>query len=287
MSRTPSRTAGPPWLAPALAALALTAVAAAAPPPAAAQQAAASPHGELSLPCSDCHTTEGWRPLADPRPFDHAGTGFPLVGSHRGVACLDCHGDLRFARVAAACADCHRDPHRGELGLACESCHQPHGWDEARRQMADLHAATLFPLTGAHAAVDCAGCHRGAPPLEFAATPTDCFACHADDFRATRDPDHQRSGFPTTCESCHNTIDWEMADFRAHDTLFFPIFSGPHAGEWGACSDCHTTPSDFSRFSCLNCHAHRRGEMDDEHDDVRGYAYQSDACLSCHPQGRE
>ena len=35
----------------------------------------------------------------------------------------------------------------------------------------------------------------------------------------------------------------------------------------------------------LTCHP--RGEMNDEHDDVRGYRYESNACLSCHPTGRE
>jgi hypothetical protein len=27
--------------------------------------------------------------------------------------------------------------------------------------------------------------------------------------------------------------------------------------------------------------------MDDEHDDVSGYVYESTECLACHPDGRE
>lgn len=246
---------------------------------------ALSPHGDLALACSECHTTEAWHPLAEPLPFDHGGTGFPLVAAHRNLACLDCHGDLRFAWVASACADCHRDPHVGELGLTCANCHDPRGWEEARTTLREQHAASLFPLTGAHAAADCASCHRGTAPHEFSTAPTDCFSCHVADYQATRNPNHLSAGFPTTCELCHSTDEWEAADFRGHDSLFFPIFSGPHEGVWGACSDCHTSQQNFSAFSCFACHSRR--DMNDEHDDVSGYRYDSDACYACHPNGRE
>lgn len=244
-----------------------------------------SPHGDLSISCSQCHGTEGWLPLAEPLPFDHEETGFPLETSHRGVDCRGCHQDLEFRRVPTACADCHGDVHRGELGLDCASCHDPKGWEQARWEMLDRHSATLFPLLGSHRSVDCEACHRSAPPHQFATTSIDCYSCHSQDYQATRNPNHVQAGFPLTCETCHDVDDWIPADFRSHDSLFFPIFSGPHAGVWGACTDCHTSPGTFANFSCLTCH--RRGEMEDEHDDVNGYVYQSSACLSCHPSGRE
>lgn len=246
---------------------------------------AANPHGSLAIPCSECHSTEGWTPLAENRSFDHGDTGLPLVAAHREVACFDCHGDLQFNRVASACADCHRDPHQGELGLSCESCHDPRGWDEARQEMRDRHATTLFPLTGAHLGVDCAACHGGTAPAEFSVTPTPCFSCHQQDYQQARNPNHLGAGFPTTCEVCHTTDEWEGADFRGHDNLFFPIFSGPHRGVWGSCSNCHVAQNNFAVFSCFQCHS--RGEMRDEHDDVRGYVYDSQACFTCHPDGRE
>ena len=67
----------------------------------------------------------------------------------------------------------------------------------------------------------------------------------------------------------------------------FPIFSGRHAGEWDTCQTCHTQPASFEVFTCLTCHEHRRSEMDDEHDEVRGYVYESTACYSCHPDGED
>ncbi len=470
-----------------------------------AEAAEGTPHGALDLACSDCHTTEGWRPLRDPLEFQHADTGFRLILGHEGVACLSCHQSLDFAHVATACADCHADPHRGELGVGCEDCHAPASWDN-RRPLFDIHSATLFPLTGLHASLDCAACHGEGPPFQYATTPvecfgchaeeyrtsrldhvglgfptecelchttmawemarfeggfgfdhdvffeligghrglfcsdcheagftgtpTDCFSCHRDDYDRTSDPDHRAAGFPTMCELCHTPISWEAADldhdqffrltgahvgldceechengvfagtprecvgchrsdynstddpdhraagfstdceechttstwegavinhdelFRLtgahrsldcqechaggvfegtptecvgchradynqttdpdhqaagfptdceqchdtrtwegaefdHDSMFFPIFSGTHRAEWNDCSDCHRVPSNFGLFECINCHAHTREEMDDEHDDVPGYVYQSTACFECHPTGRE
>lgn len=242
-----------------------------------------SPHGALSTPCADCHTTDGWRPLADPLPFDHAETGFALVAGHGGVACLACHGDLRFFRVASACADCHQDPHLGALGLACARCHHARGFELARREQRQRHAATLFPLTGAHAAADCASCHRGTAALEFAVS-TECFSCHAAAFRRVPDPNHQLAGFSTTCQVCHGSTEtWLGAELRAHDSRFFPLYSGAHAGIWGACGDCHPAAGSLAVVTCLLCH--QRQETGAAHGGVAGYRYDSAACLACHPTG--
>ncbi len=250
-----------------------------------AQEASRNPHGPLKVGCSHCHTPEGWRPLKKSLPFDHGKeTGFPLLKSHKQVACIGCHQDLRFTHVSTACADCHEDPHRRALGLACESCHTPAGWDN-RRRIFELHNASLFPLTGAHTRLDCGACHRQAPPFEFAGTPNDCFSCHAEDYRRAQ-PNHVQLGFPTQCEACHSTSSFAGADFRVHDSRFFPIFSGVHEGTWSSCSNCHTS-GNLQTFSCLTCHDHRRSEMDDEHRRVGGYRYESRACLNCHPRGRE
>lgn len=251
-----------------------------APPPATRP----NPHGPLSVPCENCHTVEGWRPLRMPLLFDHdRQTGFPLLQGHRRVDCGGCHRDLRFAHVPTSCVDCHADPHRAELGLSCERCHSPAGWDN-RGRIVQIHMAALFPLTGAHLSADCTSCHRDAPNRYFGA-PTRCVACHLDDYNRAV-PNHRGSGFPTTCETCHNTSSFSGAGFPDHERIF-PISTGPHAGVWSSCSDCHNSPGNFRVFTCVSCHAHRREEMDDEHDDVRGYRYDSNACLGCHPAGRE
>jgi hypothetical protein len=129
-----------------------------------------------------------------------------------------------------------------------------------------------------HAGAACESCHAGG---RFRGTPANCVDCHLAEYDAARNPDHRASGFPTTCETCHGTSGWEGAAFDHR----FPIRSGDHAGI--DCVSCHTTPGNFRAFSCIDCHEHRRSEMDDEHRGVAGYVWASPACLSCHPQGRE
>jgi hypothetical protein len=252
-------------------------------PTTASAHASGNPHGALTVGCEQCHTAEGWRPLRQPLPFHHdRETGFPLVASHRTVSCVGCHQDLRFTHVASACADCHTDVHRGTMGFDCQSCHSEKGWSDQQAVLA-LHAAALLPLTGAHATLECEACHRGGPAFELRAVPVECVGCHREDYLRAQ-PNHLQLGFPLDCQQCHDTVDFANADFRDHDRLF-PIHTGRHARVWDSCSDCH--PSGIVSFTCLTCHEHSRGEMDDEHDDVRGYRYESRACLSCHPRGTE
>lgn len=212
------------------------------------------PHGTLELDCSECHTTEGWRPLREPVDFDHSASGFPLLPSHQEVPCTSCHRDLDFPRVPTACADCHADPHRGELGFGCESCHIPAGWDN-RRPAWDRHSGTLFPLTGVHASLDCAACHQPLPPFEYANTPIDCYACHSEDYANTTRPDHVRANFPKECEACHTPLGWTAVRFDLggdfdHEAIF-PL-TGAHRSL--DCSDCHQNGFAGTPTDCFSCH---------------------------------
>ncbi|GAB4245751.1 MAG: hypothetical protein Kow0027_06360 [Saprospiraceae bacterium] len=144
----------------------------------------------------------------------------------------------------------------------------------------------FFPLTGGHEIQDCNACHSNGT---FSGTPTDCFACHEEDYLATTSPNHQANGFPTDCSVCHAIEPgWPAQDFAQHDDLYFPIFSGKHKGEWNDCIECHTVAGDFKQFSCIDCHEHNNpSKLADKHDDVGGYQYNSQACYQCHPKGEE
>ena len=226
---------------------AVVALALAAPAPA---QAQGSPHGSITVPCDQCHSMDAWSPLAKSLVFSHEETGFKLDRGHRQVDCQQCHEDLRFQLVASACADCHADPHRGEMGYRCEACHSPKSWDN-RREIYDLHSATLFPLTGVHAVIDCESCHREEPPFEFALTPTECFACHQEDYLGTEDPNHVEANFSTRCEQCHRTTGWEGALGVNHDE-FFPL-TGSHAVL--DCLVCHSDGFAGTPTDCFACHS--------------------------------
>ena len=91
------------------------------------------PHAKPLGTCVTCHVTESFkaRPPLQQAKFDHAKTGYALVGRHAAVACASCHVKpatkvhLKFAR----CADCHQDVHKGVFKtLDCSSCHKETGF---------------------------------------------------------------------------------------------------------------------------------------------------------------
>ncbi|MCI5055621.1 MAG: hypothetical protein MRY83_05900, partial [Flavobacteriales bacterium] len=65
-------------------------------------------------------------------------------------------------------------------------------------------------------------------------------------------------------------------------------YSGNHQNEWNQCSECHIQANNYAVFSCIDCHEHNnKNDVDDDHDGVNGYVYESNACYSCHPDGAE
>lgn len=142
-----------------------------------------------ALGCEACHSTKEWGDMAK---FDHGKTQFPLIGSHRAVACIDCHKPpsmevtllhVRFKSAPSACGECHENPHAGQFGTRagdCAGCHNSNKW---RPSLFD-HGKTIFPLTGGHENVACSACHALQRTvgerlvLFYRPTPTACSACH-------------------------------------------------------------------------------------------------------------
>lgn len=244
--------------------------------------------GKLGLMCSQCHSPTGWSDLN--LIAVHSNTNFPLTGAHLSLDCKACHiseVENEFSFLGGECYNCHQSdfnnsPHQTNSALAfgadCQQCHTTSSWQPASFD----HSQTQFPLSGAHLAVECGACHASG----FAGAPTDCYSCHQQDYTSANDPNHFAAGFPTTCEDCHSPMAWNQTTWD-HDSQYFPIYSGEHRGEWNLCTDCHTNAGNFQVFSCLNCHEHEQQRMDDKHNDVPGYVYESNACLSCHPTGEE
>lgn len=244
----------------------------------------ADDHANNNYPhdCTICHSTAAWEPST----FDHDNTDYPLTGRHRDVNCAECHVGGQYEGTPTDCWSCHEEDYNdaedhssGNYPHDCTLCHNTGGWEN---DVFD-HGITDFPLTGAHVAAGCAECHIDG---QFDGTPTDCFFCHETDYNDANDPDHQAAQFPTTCGDCHNTMRWDQATFN-HDGQYFPIYSGRHRETWTSCAECHPTPGNFADFTCVSCHAHRQSEMDNEHDEVQNYVYESRACLNCHPDGGE
>ncbi|MDX1684632.1 MAG: hypothetical protein R3275_05300, partial [Saprospiraceae bacterium] len=248
-------------------------------------------HPSLGIPttCDDCHTTEpGWAPAT----FDIHDQYYALTGAHFTIKddCAACHmGD--YNNTPNTCDGCHIDdynastnPDHDNIGIPtdCDMCHTTDpNWMPATFPIHDNY----YPLIGAHALIsnDCDVCHMG----DYNNTPNTCFGCHEDDYNNTTNPDHASAGFPTDCESCHDQDAWVPANWD-HDNMYFPIYSGKHDGEWNQCSECHTIPGNYAVFSCIDCHEHNdQQQVDEDHDRVTGYSYNSNACYSCHPTGEK
>jgi len=210
-----------------------------------------SPHGNLNIPCQNCHTAAGWKPIRAVPEFDHNQTRYPLRGMHQSVACTQCHVKPVFTNAGQRCQDCHADIHKRQLGANCESCHTVRGWQVSIQQIQQHN--NRFPLTGAHAAVDCDSCHKGAANSKFQTMSTACYSCHAADFKSAINPSHVTGQFSTTCEQCHGTDNWLNAKFD-HSSVGFAL-TGGHAIPPRQCADCHVSNNfNLSSTACYSCH---------------------------------
>ena len=238
-------------------------------------------HRELGFPldCTLCHRSNAdtWENTR----FSHS--AFPLKGKHRTASCSECHTEGIYEGLPSDCVDCHLedyneadDPDHRRLNFPTD-CEQCHGTNAVTWDNANFDHTSIYPLQGAHKNLDCTSCHATGYAL-----PRECYGCHSQDYEAARNPNHRTAGFPTACESCHFPTHnyWSQAVFDHR----FPIESGRHNGL--SCTDCHLS-SNYRDFSCIDCHAHEKTEMDNEHRGISGYAYNSQSCYGCHPQGRE
>lgn len=210
--------------------------------------------------------------------FAHERLGFSLA-AHKEMAeggpfvCSSCHGGETFRFAEATCAQCHGEyqaaftaAHVRNWGRACTACH-----DGVDRFSDFSHDRVRFRLTGRHVQAQCTGCHTPVRALAaFADAPETCIGCHRPD-------DPHRGQYGTDCAACHNTGDWNDADFD-HT---FPL---DHGGQGVIeCRTCHVEMPSFRTYTCYSCHD--AAEMRAEHID-EGIG-QIRNCVRCHATGRE
>jgi hypothetical protein len=225
--------------------------------------------------CQLCHTETDWKGST----FDHlAETGYALTGAHAEARCTDCHVDNQVS-ISTDCFSCHQADYEAaqnpnhvaaSISTVCSDCHNNNAWVPADFD----HNLTNYPLSTAHADVDCAGCHTGG---QFAGTPTDCFSCHEQDFNDVDDPNHVNNDYDHDCLQCHNENFWTPVDNFEHSNTDFPL-TGAHITT--ACADCHvngqfdTTPQD-----CFACHEQDYNGAEDPNHVVENYPHD---CTMCH-----
>jgi hypothetical protein len=209
-------------------------------------------NGTVGFDCARCHSTQNWL-VANVRQL-HRSTRFPLLGAHAAADCYSCHKSgslLQFEPLGVACYDCHKTnyeltkspPHRATgYSADCQQCHKM----TANEWSASGINHNFFPLTGGHA-ISCAQCHTQG---SFGNLSKACYSCHADQYKATKNPPHNASQFPLTCENCHTINGWSPAKFD-HNSTNFPL-TGAHAKT--ACADCHSSGYTGTPITCNSCH---------------------------------
>ncbi len=209
--------------------------------------------------CLACHNGEN--------KFDHNLAAFKLEGEHKEAACENCHQDNLYKGTPTDCYSCHKnnDEHNGQFGTDCAACHTPSDWDNANFD----HNRSNFQLTGKHANIACAECHKNG---EFKGLDTTCLSCHAE-------PTQHAGQFGTDCVACHTTNAWTPATFNGEHT--FPL----DHGEDGivACATCH--PAGYKTYTCYGCHEHNEANIRGEHQEEGISNFEN--CMECHADGRE
>ncbi|MFI5102891.1 MAG: hypothetical protein ACHP9V_05925, partial [Terriglobales bacterium] len=180
------------------------------------------------------------------------------------------------------CISCHQNdynnakspvPHTG-FPTTCEQCHDTIQWTDGKFD----HSQTGFPLTGSHTVPPraCTDCHIN---NNYNLNSTLCITCHQTDFNNANSP-VPHTGFPTTCELCHDTIHWTDATFN-HNNTPFPL-TGSHTVPPRACADCHVN-NNYTNLptACIGCH-----QTDYNNTSNPGHAAQPQffptTCQNCH-----
>lgn len=209
-------------------------------------------HASAGFPttCATCHSTTDWSGAS----FNHNTTTFPLTGAHVNVTCAQCHVNNNYTTLPTNCYGCHQADFTGAASPAhvasgfptdCTLCHTTSAW-----QPSSFNHASVFALTGAHATVPCASCHKN---NNYTTVPTNCYGCHQSDFTGANNPSHVAAGFPTTCDTCHNTSAWTTLTSFNHTLYANYALTGAHATL--QCAQCHVG-NNYSTTStaCYSCH---------------------------------
>lgn len=224
----------------------------------------------FSTDCASCHTINGWKPSS----FNHT-QYFTLLGAHVQLDCNKCHS-VSYKNTPTDCYGCHRTTFEGtsnpnhvtsKFETDCAKCHSTSAWIPSTFS----HAATQFPLTGAHTSATCIQCHASG----YVNTPKDCYSCHKTNYDNVTNPNHKSANFPTDCTKCHSTTAWKPSSFD-HATTQFPL-TGAHVSV--DCSKCHASGYTNTPTDCYSCHKTNYDNTTNPKHSTAGF---STDCKSCH-----
>jgi Cytochrome c3 len=107
---------------------------------------------------------------------------------------------------------------------------------------------------------------------------TTCVSCHQADFNGATSP-VPHTGFPTTCELCHDTVLWTNAKFD-HSTTGFPL-TGLHTSV--PCASCHVNNNYTTLpLTCIGCHQTDYNNTTNPGHAAQPTFFPSAQCSTCH-----
>jgi hypothetical protein len=200
--------------------------------------------------------------------------------------CTSCHGGLE-GTPDHRCSGCHMDvkermdegigAHGGFRG-ACRSCHAEHRGVEGDLLGLDRsafnHDRALFVLRGAHAGLDCEGCHRHVDAetgreafRSIGVEHATCDVCHADPHSPTMRGER-------ACSECHGESGWA-------DSHLILAERGQGAGFAHGRDTSFALAGRHTALECRACHTLARAERERREGFPPGTGAPS-ACASCH-----
>ncbi|MEO1079978.1 MAG: cytochrome c3 family protein [Pseudomonadota bacterium] len=264
-------------------------------------------HGDLSRigDCSSCHDTAGF---SEPS-FDHSEFGFPLLGKHQFVDCLDCHAD--FAANSEIAAAAYHADHR--VGTAqprtrvLPASHYRGNWFLRTETSAVAVFAQLNPNWMSVPTVAAAQPGRERKLRSEVSQLQDLRTCHD-----CHDNPHG-DDFSNACADCHTENGFSPSTFGVlqHAHTAFPLADVHQDTECTDCHEsqlfketpnqcgaCHVAPHNESLGDdCLSCHADTEGA---QFEHARGMSFAHDftgfplerrhtglQCSLCHAAGQE
>jgi hypothetical protein len=232
--------------------------------------------------CENCHDTTNWMNGK----FDHSSTGWALTGSHTVPprACSDCHINGNYNITVTTCVSCHQNDYNNakspvdhiaaKFPTTCELCHDTVVWTNGKFN----HSTTGWALTGSHTVPPraCTDCHING---NYNITVTTCVSCHQNDYNNAKTPvDHVGAHFPTTCESCHDTVVWTDGKFDHSSTGW--ALTGSHTVPPRVCTDCHVNGNyNLTSTDCYTCH---KADYDGTTNPNHAAAHFPTTCATCH-----
>ena len=225
--------------------------------------------GRMSPKCNNCHSFESFKNATG---FDHSTTRFPLLGSHKNVACEKCHKTeiingkpkQKFkGLVFSNCTACHKDVHDNKFGQNCKKCHSEESFHAVKGMKSFDHDKTDFKLIGKHRLLACKSCHK--TTLTAPIRHNHCSNCHAD----YHNKDFEKNGISPDCNQCHNNDGFTPSAYtiEKHSLTKFPL-EGAHLAT--PCMACHKIQGKWAfknmGSKCVDCHTNiHKGFIQDKY----------------------